>query len=181
MGISTAVPTPPFIARGEIGAKQWARAEAEIARVEAAMLKGDLHITRGGSESQSESGTRPMLRVLLMHHPPMSRFEGWYGYSHELNAEDCKRVAEFADAHGFDLILHGHLHTPFQGRLENQRRTLVVECGSSTYVTDAHPQCSARYNLYDVDEKTGKLARIYTRIYQPETDSFQTDEIPIPP
>ncbi len=72
------------------------------------------------------------------------------------------------------------MHQPFQGRLHNARRTLVVECGSSTFLSgNAHN--SARYNVYHINPETGKLAAITAHVYRPESDDFEAVDIPIPP
>ncbi len=84
IGVNSAVPTPPFVAAGRLGAVQIARLAQALDRARADGL----------------------IRVVLIHHPPLP------GQAPPRRAlADARELAETLDAHGADLVLHGHNHT----------------------------------------------------------------------
>ena len=83
VGLSTAVPSPPLLAVGTVGAAQVARLE-EILRA----------LDRRG-----------LCRVVLMHHPPLR-----VGRSERKALTDRRRVQGALARAGAELVLHGHHH-----------------------------------------------------------------------
>ncbi|MGF7161734.1 3',5'-cyclic AMP phosphodiesterase CpdA [Rhodoligotrophos appendicifer] len=83
IGLSTAVPTPPLIASGQLGAKQLHRM-AEILPI----LK--------------EKG---FFRVVLIHHPPLPGMN-----SQRKALADAAPFRDLLEQHGAELVLHGHNH-----------------------------------------------------------------------
>lgn len=83
IGLSSAVPTPPFFASGTLGAAQLAALRDILAQLDA----------------------EDAFRVVLIHHPPL------YGTGHRRKAlTDARQFGEVIRAAGAELILHGHMH-----------------------------------------------------------------------
>lgn len=83
IGVSTAVPTAPFMATGRLGPKQI----------------GDL------AALLSQHTSRDCFRVLLIHHPLRSSRSRWHK-----RLTDAAELLEVLRKHGVQLILHGHDH-----------------------------------------------------------------------
>lgn len=83
IGLNSAVPTPPFVASGRLGTTQ-IRALAEIL---------------------DRLGRQNLIRVVLIHHPPLP------GQSPPRRAlEDADALTSVLETHGAELVLHGHNH-----------------------------------------------------------------------
>ena len=83
IGVTSAVPTPPMLATGEVGAEQLAALELVL----------------------SECAAEGRARVVLIHHPPV---EGASKPKHDLI--DRAAFAKVVARCGAELILHGHEH-----------------------------------------------------------------------
>ncbi len=121
IGINSAVPTPPFVAAGKLGANQIA-ALGQILD----------WLAREG-----------VPRLIMIHHPP---FAGQVPSRRGLrDAEDLSRVLEL---HGAELIVHGHNHTDtlaWLPRSGSHVPALGVASGSAARAHKDEPL--ARYNL----------------------------------
>ena len=83
IGLSSAVPTPPFFASGTLGAAQLTALRDILAQL----------------------GGEGAFRVVLIHHPPL------YGQGHRRKAlTDAREFGEIVRAVGAELVLHGHMH-----------------------------------------------------------------------
>ena len=80
IGLSSAIPSPLFMAYGRLGARQCARLDAALAEA-------------------------PGFRCVLVHHPPLPGMTHWR--KGLLDAAELERVLE---RHGAELIVHGHVH-----------------------------------------------------------------------
>lgn len=80
VGVSSAVPSPLFMAYGRIGASQLGRLDRLLAAA-------------------------PGFRCLLLHHPPLPGMTG-----RRKGLVDAARLAQILGAHGAELVLHGHVH-----------------------------------------------------------------------
>jgi 3',5'-cyclic AMP phosphodiesterase CpdA len=90
IGLSTAVPTPPFFASGTLGRTQLTALRDILARL-------------GGDDA---------FRVVLIHHPPL------YGRGHRRKAlTDIQEFGEVVRAAGAELVLHGHMHMASLGQI----------------------------------------------------------------
>jgi 3',5'-cyclic AMP phosphodiesterase CpdA len=83
IGVSSAVPTPPLFATGQVGQAQ-ANALTEVL---AALTKENL------------------FRVVLVHHSPVAGATGWYR-----RLVDAHRFRDAIKQSGAELVLHGHNH-----------------------------------------------------------------------
>jgi 3',5'-cyclic AMP phosphodiesterase CpdA len=82
IGVSSAVPTPPLAATGEIGATQLAELGNRLAAL----------------------GREGAFRVVLVHHAPID------GVHHFRRLRDAPAFRDVLRKHGAELVLHGHLH-----------------------------------------------------------------------
>jgi 3',5'-cyclic AMP phosphodiesterase CpdA len=128
IGLSTGVPTAPFLATGWLGANQLAEFAAVLNK-----LKHE-----------------DAFRVVLIHHPPVTAAPK---HRRLLDAPVFKRVIA---AHGADLLLHGHDHMHMINWLDGPNGTRVPAVGvpsaSARRGTDKDP---AAYNLYQIDGARG--------------------------
>jgi 3',5'-cyclic AMP phosphodiesterase CpdA len=90
IGLSSAVPTPPFFASGTLGPAQ----------------------LRALHEILVQLGRIGAFRVVLIHHPPL------YGEHQRRKAlTDAREFGEIVLAAGAELILHGHMHMATLGHI----------------------------------------------------------------
>jgi 3',5'-cyclic AMP phosphodiesterase CpdA len=128
IGLSTGVPTAPFLATGWLGTKQL----AELA----AML----------NKLKNEN----IFRAVLIHHPPVSEAAR---HTRLLDAPVLKRVIA---AHGADLLLHGHDHRHMINWLKGPNGTRVPAVGvPSASAAFGSDKDAAAYNLYRIDGTRG--------------------------
>lgn len=128
IGISTGVPTAPFLATGWLGTKQLVELSAVLKK-----LKNE-----------------ELFRVILIHHPPVSEAaqHKWL-----LDAAVLKRIIA---AHGADLLLHGHDHVHMINWLEGPDGTRVPAVGvPSASAAPGRDKDGAAYNLYRIDGTRG--------------------------
>lgn len=83
IGLSSAVPTLPFIASGRLGAAQLT------------MLRRLLQ----------EAGKQGLARVVMLHHPPLSR-----GSRFVRGLQDSSEFKALLSEYGAELVIHGHNH-----------------------------------------------------------------------
>jgi 3',5'-cyclic AMP phosphodiesterase CpdA len=128
IGLSSGVPTAPFMATGRLGATQLAALAVTLK-----MLKDE-----------------NLFRVVLIHHPPVSN-AGWH--KRLLDAEIFKRV--IADQ-GAELILHGHDHVDMLNWLEGPNGAPVPAVGvPSASAKPGMDKDNAAYHLYRIDGTSG--------------------------
>ncbi|WP_395665334.1 metallophosphoesterase family protein [Methylocella sp.] len=128
VGLSSAVPTPMFIASGRLGRRQIAEAEAILARC----------------------GREHLVRVVLLHHPPQID-----PASLARGLIDARDFSDMLRRQGAELILHGHNHKASVRYLEGPRgRIPVVGAPSASSARTAARQCAA-YHVFEI-EGTGR-------------------------
>ena len=123
IGLSTGVPTAPFLATGWLGAKQLAELAATL----------------------NQLSNEKVFRIVLIHHSPVTLSAQ---HKRLMDAHVLKRVIA---AHGADLLLHGHDHLHMINWLEGPNGTRVPAVGVPSASTrpgaDKDP---AAYNLYRI-------------------------------
>jgi 3',5'-cyclic AMP phosphodiesterase CpdA len=146
IGLSTARPSPPLLAVGEVGSRQL----DALARV--------LADARG----------RGLVRIVLLHHPPLAETTGW-----RKRLVDGARLRAVLQAEGVDLVLHGHTHRVSIGSLETATGRAAVVGVSSASSIGSEPERRARYHLYRL-ERDGERWQVWlsTRVYEPVTGRF---------
>lgn len=123
IGLSSAVPTPPFMATGEVGPEQLER----LSEVLLTLQREDL------------------FRVVLIHHPPESRPD--HRFKRLVDAAAFRAVLK---KRGADLVLHGHDHVHAVVMLEGPRGPIpaVGVPSASSFGGESDP---AAYNLYRIE------------------------------
>lgn len=131
IGVSSAVPTPWFMATGRIGEAQLERLARVLERLAA----------------------EPAFRVLLIHHPLRSR-------ARHKSLLDSTELIALLQRHPVDLVLHGHDHrhatihidTPKSSIKASSKASIpVVGVPSASAFADGH-RPSAAYNLFAIDK-----------------------------
>jgi 3',5'-cyclic AMP phosphodiesterase CpdA len=128
IGLSSAVPTAPFMATGRLGPEQIARLEDLLQR-----LAG-------------------CCRVVLIHHPPGRTRSGRFK-----RLTDAAALRAVLKRCGAELVLHGHDHVQALDWLEGPHGpipALGVPSASATMI-DGHHVEPAAYNLYRIDGSAG--------------------------
>lgn len=128
IGLSTAVPTPPFMATGQLGDEQLARFERTLAQL----------------------GKEPLFRVVLIHHPPVSAPE-----NHSKRLTDAEAFRKILSQHGADLVLHGHDHVHSLVWLDGPKAKIPAVGVPSASATLHSKYDPAAYNLYRIDGAPG--------------------------
>jgi 3',5'-cyclic AMP phosphodiesterase CpdA len=123
IALSSALPTAPFVATGELGNTQLSRFAALLAQ------------------------TSGSFRIVLIHHPPISPPER---YLRRLtDAAEFRRVLA---EHGAELVLHGHDHCFSLVRLDGPRRAIPAAGVASGSARAAHgSEDAAGYRLFRID------------------------------
>jgi 3',5'-cyclic AMP phosphodiesterase CpdA len=132
MGLSTAVPTPPFMATGRVGKDQLAR----LAQL----------LDRCGREN--------LIRVVLIHHPPLSSHPAW-----SKRLTDAAELRHVLARHGAELLLHGHDHAASRVWLDGPQRQVPAVGVPSASEAPPGERDAAAYNLYRF-EQAGAAWRI---------------------
>ncbi len=147
-GLSSAVPTLPLIAQGQVG-------DAQLQRLEALVAAEPAEVT---------------VRVVLVHHN-LHRRHAKGDYMSQLL--DRKAVAATIRRIGATLVLHGHTHNPHQGHLARLTAAPipVLGCGSSTW----HRQDKeyARFNVITVG--ADRLVSVVSHRYASHADQFELE------
>jgi 3',5'-cyclic AMP phosphodiesterase CpdA len=128
IGLSSAVPTAPFMGTGWLGEEQVTR----LARL------------------LDECGREGLFRVVLIHHPPASSRR-----RHFRRLIDAARFRATLAKHGAELVLHGHDHTHSVLHLQGPQQ-LVPALGvpsASQIARSGHG--AAGYNLCRIDGHAG--------------------------
>ena len=146
IGLSTATPSPPFMATGSLGERQLQRL----------------------AELLEASGRQGLFRVVLLHHPPVPGEEKW-----RKRLTDARRFCEVIAGQGAELVLHGHQHRPVQSLIEIPGTHVPVFGIPSASAIGLRPGREAQYHLYTVKRAdAGWQLDVTVRAYQAETGDF---------
>lgn len=128
IGVTSGVPTAPFLATGWLGSEQLA----------------------GLAETLNRLKSENLFRVLLIHHPPVSQ-------AGRIKALlDAPVLLRIIAAHGIDLLLHGHDHLHMINWLNGPKGTRVPAVGvPSASAMPGTGKDAAAYNLYRIDGAPG--------------------------
>jgi 3',5'-cyclic AMP phosphodiesterase CpdA len=129
VGLNSAVFTPPFVASGKLGTRQLGALGETLDRLAATGVA----------------------RMVLIHHPPLPgqvpRMRGL------VDADDFARVI---DAHGAELVVHGHNHVDMLAWRPGRRgRIPVVGVATGSAAKTRKEEPLARYKLYRIDKAGG--------------------------
>jgi 3',5'-cyclic AMP phosphodiesterase CpdA len=125
IGSNSAVPTPPLVASGRLGAGQLARVAAILERL-------------AGPD---------IFRLLLIHHPPLPGQAKRYR-----DLEDASAMETVLAGHGAELVIHGHNHRNMLAWCATGAggKVPVVGAPSASLGQPHKAEPLARYNLYRI-------------------------------
>jgi 3',5'-cyclic AMP phosphodiesterase CpdA len=127
IGVSSAVPTPLFMATGRVGAAQLAQLESILAM----------------------TAREDLFRTVLIHHPP---FSGLSLYQKRLI--DAAELRAVLQRQGAELVIHGHHHVRSVQWLEGSRPIPVVGVPSASASPRGSDEPAA-YHLFEIDGNAG--------------------------
>ncbi|MGD8482171.1 MAG: metallophosphoesterase [Gammaproteobacteria bacterium] len=124
IGLSSAVPTAPFLATGKLGQRQ----REELGRL----------LTR--------TGLQRLFRVVLIHHPPVPQAYKW-----RKRLVDCEAVSAVIRKAGAELVLHGHTHRLTRNVLTSADGAAIPVVGlASASSRESARERAARYSIWSV-------------------------------
>jgi 3',5'-cyclic AMP phosphodiesterase CpdA len=126
IGLSSAVPTAPFMATGRLGAEQ---------------------ITRLGELLERCAGS---FRVVMIHHPPASKPSRRFK-----RLLDGPAFRAALARHGAELVIHGHDHERALIHLDGPQRPIPVVGVPSASAASPGEHDPAGYNLYRIEGDNG--------------------------
>lgn len=135
IGLSTGVPKPPFLATGDLGAEQLARAEKLLA----------------------ETGREGLCRVVLIHHPPLTDQSRWK------HLTDASAFQAMIRRVGCEAVLHGHNHRSEIARIVGPNGAVPVLGVSSASAARESKYGGARWHLIRI-ERDGEGWRLAVQI-----------------
>ncbi len=145
IGLSSAVPTPPFFASGKLGKEQLQRLGRLL-------------------ETAAQRG---LYRVLILHHSPHSM-------SFRRGLSDTEQLLSTLAGPGAELIVHGHGHRQMRATLQAGTWRIPVFGAPSASACYNDPEKKAGYNLYQVSRRrTGWQTRIRSFLHNDDTDKFE--------
>ncbi|MDJ0892864.1 MAG: metallophosphoesterase [Gammaproteobacteria bacterium] len=149
IGLSSARPSGFFLATGRVGQAQ----RDALSRVLEA------------------TGRRKLVRVLLIHHPPLEGTVGW-----RKRLVDSRSLRAILSRHGVELVLHGHGHRAAQGALRTATGTAPVLGVPSASTVSAMAGRRAQYYLYRfTDEGDARLLTVSVRGYAHARNGFAAE------
>ena len=124
VGVNSAVPTPPVLARGRVGRDQLQRLGRSLAAL----------------------GRDGLTRIVLIHYPPLP---GQSSPSRKLL--DAEAMQQVLAEHGAELVLHGHNHTNTLVYCASRGADIpVIGIASASLGRQYHDEPLGRYNLYRI-------------------------------
>ncbi len=155
IGLSSAVPTAPFVAAGRLGAEQ----RSELSQALDRLKKEEL------------------FRIVLIHHPPLPGQTSW-----RRALRDAPALRDILTRYGAELVLHGHNHEQTVLECETvSGPAVIVGVPSASEAVDGRIP-AARYNEYAIDrvgsgwsvEMTGRAFSSSGQIRDCETHVLRT-------
>jgi 3',5'-cyclic AMP phosphodiesterase CpdA len=129
IGLSTALPTAPFLATGKLGADQLMRFSDALA-----------HLAH-----------EALFRIVLIHHPPAGVGPGRFK-----RLIDAGRFRRIVAEHGADLVLHGHNHVHSLNWIDGPHKPVPVIGVPSASAAVRGDRDPAGYNLYRIEGERGR-------------------------
>lgn len=149
IALNSAVPTPPFVAQGELGG-------AQIEALERAL---------------QDAAAASLTRVVALHHPPLP------GQAPAKRAlRDADAVAAVLARTGAELVVHGHNHrsTLYWGAGPHGRLVPVSGVASGSAGLSYHGDPLASYKLFDISRDNGEARIVCTvRGLDPSTGEIE--------
>jgi 3',5'-cyclic AMP phosphodiesterase CpdA len=127
IGVSSALPTPLFMATGRIGVEQLGQLESLLAMT-----------AREG-----------LFRAVLIHHPPFNRLS-----IYQKRLVDAANLRAVLRRQGAELLIHGHHHVRSVQWLEGPTRIPVVGAPSASASPNGSEEPAA-YHLFEIGGRAG--------------------------
>jgi 3',5'-cyclic AMP phosphodiesterase CpdA len=152
IGLSSARPTPLFLASGHVGTRQRERL-------------GDI---------LTELGEKGLCRVVLIHHPPKN---AWISRRRCLT--DAAELCATLEAVGAELVLHGHTHRNTRETLLGPDGVISVLGVPSASSVGHKPERRAQYHVYRIEPGPTPAGRRFhvscaVRGFDPESGRFES-------
>ena len=146
IGLSSALPTAPFFATGELGEQQIKSLELMLAKAR-------------------KDG---LFRIVMLHHGPLVTSNKF-----RKRLRDARAFRDAIHAEGAELILHGHGHYPVWDSLHTENFDIPVIGAASASALSSSEHKRSGYNIYDVEalENCWKLS-VHSRRFEPEDGAF---------
>jgi 3',5'-cyclic AMP phosphodiesterase CpdA len=148
IGLSSAVPRPPFVSAGYVGRAQLAALAAALAHPEV-------------------SRRTP---IVLVHHDPMDSWLRWEQLRSGLL--DARALRRTLSPLARGLVLFGHLHVRRHVRLATASGALDVVSASGAALDHADERVRAGYNLYELEED-GTIRSIQAYVLDSDARTFR--------
>jgi 3',5'-cyclic AMP phosphodiesterase CpdA len=150
IGLSTARPSAPFLARGRLGGRQLQRLDQLL----------------------EETGRAGLFRIVLLHHPPAAHTVRW-----RKSLQDGAALRDVLARHGAELVLHGHAHFSAATYLDGARgRILAIGVPSASAIghkVDRH----ATYHVYRIARTGGGWRlRVSVRAFSLDRERFVPED-----
>ena len=154
IGLSSAVPRPPFVSAGHLGRPQLAALTRTLAHPE---------VTR-------------RTPIVLVHHPPMG--ERFRLEQLRSGLTDARALRDALHDLPRGLVLFGHLHVRTRTWLATAAGQLEVVSASAAAVDHPSDAVRAGYNLYEIDPE-GRIVSVEAWVVDPATLDVRRHEMPI--
>jgi 3',5'-cyclic AMP phosphodiesterase CpdA len=152
IGLTSAVPRPPFVSAGYLGHPQLDALERVLAHPEVAKRTP----------------------VVLVHHSPMdSRFR-----LAQLRGGlvDASRLRAALSPLSRGLVLYGHLHVRERHRIATRAGTIDAVCATAAGLDHPDPHVRAGFNTYEIDDG-GAIRSIEAQVLEPDSRSFRRNGV----
>ena len=123
IGLCTATPSLPCLATGSLGQEQLSGLETLL----------------------QQTGNQGLLRVVLIHHPPVAGTVKW-----RKRLTDSRLFMDVLERCGAELVLHGHAHIPTFSNIETSAGTIPVIGAPSVSELNHRSKNYAKYNIYQL-------------------------------
>jgi len=142
IGLSSAVPRPPFVSSGNVGVVQLEALEKILAHPEVARRTP----------------------VILIHHPPIDRRMRLAQLRDGL--VDAASVRSSLAPLSRGLVLFGHLHVRVRAKIRTTSGVLDAVCASGAALDHPDPSIRAGFNLYEIDDD-GTIVTVKAYVLDP--------------
>jgi 3',5'-cyclic AMP phosphodiesterase CpdA len=154
IGLSSAVPRPPFVAAGVLG-----KAQLEA-------------LTRVLEHPEVSRRTA----IVALHHPALQP-RSWVKRILE-GLDDAAALREKLRGLSRGLVLHGHLHRRIDRALPTEGGALRSVGATSASLHHEDGARMAGFNVYEVGDD-GALGRVEARVFDAEANHFRVETVPI--
>lgn len=150
LGLCSARPSLPFLAVGSLDQKQL--------DTFAKLLQ--------------TTGDAGLLRVILVHHPPVPGSIKW-----RKRLDNSSALTELIGRYGAELVLHGHTHAPTYTEVRTPVGNIPVVGAPSASELNPHARRCASYNLYML-KQNGENRQLTMRVrsYSEKSGRFEEDQ-----